>query len=785
MERLLSGLPRGIVAVSTHIFGIRHHGPGCARALRDALERLEPDIVLVEGPPDAHGVLPLLTHAGMKPPVALLIYAPNAPAHAVYYPFTSFSPEWQALSYALNRTIPTRFIDLPQSVRLAQEIAATAGTPDTPETTEVKGSPEMLPAADAVAETTPDTPATTTPTMRDDPLAMLAEAAGYTDHELWWERQIEQRQDANDLFDGILEAMTALRSDLAPKDEEEALREAHMRQGIRAAESEGFSRIAVVCGAWHTPALIQHDKAQADAALLSKLPRTKVEATWIPWTNSRLSWRSGYGAGVGSPGWYEHLWTTTDRMGIRWMTRAAHLLRSEGLDVSSANVIEAVRLTEALAALRDLPMPGLAEMHEATLTVLCNGEEAPMALIREKLEIGEHMGEVPPETPAVPLQRDLAARQRRLRMPVTADFKDYDLDLRNENDRERSKLLHALRLLNILWGEPQQAWNKQGTFHEYWRVQWQPEFAVKIIEANIWGNTIESAATAAVRANAATAPHLADLTDLLDRAILADLPGAVDDLLTHIQARAAVSADVRHLMDSLPPLARVARYSDVRGTRAEQVLPIIDNLYARIVVGLPASCSSLDDDAASEMVESIERGQQAINTLQRDELREMWQGALRTVMERGGVHGLVRGWCCRLLLEQRVLDDVELRRLAGLTLSPATPAPEAAAWVAGVLRGGAQMMMVQNGLWQALDDWLALLDGEVFVALLPLLRRAFADFEAPARRTMGEKVKHLHHATIAGAESASVSGAVAEERARRVLPVLARVLGVSYDDTNH
>jgi hypothetical protein len=772
--------------VTTHIFGIRHHGPGCARALREALERLEPDIVLVEGPPDAHSVLPLLTDPAMKPPVALLIYAPDAPAHAVYYPFTTFSPEWQAMSYALTRNIPARFIDLPQTVRLAQEMtAAKDETSEMPVAAEVKAGPEMLPAADAVAEATPGTPSTDAPAVRDDPLAMLAEAAGYSDHELWWERQIEQRQNANDLFDGILEAMTALRADLTPKDEEEALREAHMRQGIRAAKGEGYARIAVVCGAWHTPALAQRDDAKGDAALLSKLPRTKVSATWIPWTNSRLSWRSGYGAGVGSPGWYEHLWTTTDRMGTRWMSRAAQLLRSEGLDVSSASVIEAVRLTEALAALRDLPMPGLDEMHEATLTVLCNGDEAPMTLIRDKLEIGEHMGEVPPETPAVPLQRDLEARQRRLRMPASADYKDYDLDLRNDNDRERSKLLHALRLLNIPWGEQEHTGRALGTFHEVWRLQWQPEFAVAIIEANVWGNTIETAATAAVRDAAAKADHLAELTELLDRAMLADLPGAVDDMLVHIQARAAVSADVRRLMDAMPPLARVARYGDVRGARAERVLPVVDNLYARIVVGLPLACASLDDDAASEMVESIERAQQAMDMLQRDDLRLAWQGALRAVMERDGAHGLVRGRCCRLLLEKGAMDEEELRRLAGLTLSPAVPAPEAAAWVVGVLRGGAQMMMVQDGLWLALDGWLAALDGETFVALLPLLRRAFADFEVPARRTMGEKVKNLHHAATAAMATEAAGGTVAEERARRVLPVLAQVLGVTYDDTNH
>ncbi len=173
-----------------------------------------------------------------------------------------------------------------------------------------------------------------------------------------------------------------------------------------------------------------------------------------------------------------------------------------------------------------------------------------------------------------------------------------------------------------------------------------------------------------------------------------------------------------------------------------------------------------------------------MDTLQRDDLRLAWHGALRAVMERGGVHGLVRGRCCRLLLEKGAMDEEELRRLAGLTLSPAVPAPEAAAWVAGVLRGGAQMMMVQDGLWLALDGWMAALDGETFVALLPLLRRAFADFEAPARRTMGEKVKNLHQVVAAVAAEAS-GGAVAEERARRVLPVLAQVLGVKYDDTNH
>lgn len=75
-----------------HIFGVRHHGPGSARSLRQALESLKPDCILIEGPPDAEGVLSLAIHEGLKPPVALLIYDPEKPLRAAYYPFAVFSP---------------------------------------------------------------------------------------------------------------------------------------------------------------------------------------------------------------------------------------------------------------------------------------------------------------------------------------------------------------------------------------------------------------------------------------------------------------------------------------------------------------------------------------------------------------------------------------------------------------------------------------------------------------------------------------------------------------------
>ncbi len=65
---------------AVHVLGVRHHGPGSARSVRRALEAIAPDVVLVEGPPDADALIPLLNHAEMVPPVALLVYRPETAA---------------------------------------------------------------------------------------------------------------------------------------------------------------------------------------------------------------------------------------------------------------------------------------------------------------------------------------------------------------------------------------------------------------------------------------------------------------------------------------------------------------------------------------------------------------------------------------------------------------------------------------------------------------------------------------------------------------------------------
>jgi hypothetical protein len=230
-------------------------------------------------------------------------------------------------------------------------------------------------------------------------------------------------------------------------------------------------------------------------------------------------------------------------------------------------------------------------------------------------------------------------------------------------------------------------------------------------------------------------------------------------------------------MAALPPLARVARYGDVRKTPTERLRPVIDGLFERILVGIPLACAALDDDAAAEMVEAMSQLQHAIDLLERTDEREEWLATLAALTARDAVHPLVRGYCSRLLVEQQRLSDVELGRLSSLALSPAVAAEQAAAWLTGLLRGSGLVLVHHDAVWSALDRWLAGLASERFPAMLPLVRRAFAGFSPAERRAMGEKI-----ARMAPGESRPIARdderPIDLDRASQVLPVFAKILGV-------
>ncbi|WP_067503290.1 DUF5682 family protein [Actinoplanes sp. TFC3] len=741
-----------------HHYGIRHHGPGSARAVVVELERERPAILLVEGPPEADELVRWVGDSGLEPPVALLGYATDDPRRSAFWPFAVFSPEWQAIRWAVDNGVPVRFFDLPYAYRLT-ETAAEPGSGGTGAEDDPDVEAEAGPGAEAEVERPHGRPV--------DPIGELARAAGYDDPERWWEDVVEHR--GMPAFEAIAEAMTAIREH-APDDPQDEVREAYMRTVLREVRRT-HTDIAVVCGAWHVPALRRKVTAKDDAALLKGRKKAKVSFTWVPWTYGRLASWSGYGAGVGSPGWYHHLFSTAEDVVPRWLVDAAGVLRAEGVPTSSAHIIEATRLAEALATVRGRPLAGLAEVTEAAEAVMCDGEPLRTELIGRRVVVGERLGGVPDDMPAVPLAKDLAAQQRSVRLKPEALERVLELDLRREIDLGRSRLLHRMRAIGVPWGEPDTARRGTGTFREQWRLRWLPDFAVQLVEGSMHGTTVVSAATAKVVGQARKAETLGDVTALVEVCLVAELADAFPPVLAALDTRAALDADLNHLMAAIPALARTVRYGDVRRTDVAGLRTVTSSLLTRVCAGLPAAAGSLSDEAAKELQKHIDAVHEAIGLLDDQELRERWLGALTSVAGRADLHGLLAGRLARLLLDAGRLDAAEVRRRLGLSLTVGTPPAHGAAWVEGFLSGGGLLLVHDDALLELLDQWLADIAPEAFDDVLPLLRRTFGAFAHGERRAIGER--------IAGgpAHAASEPLVLDHDRAARVLPTLSALLG--------
>ena len=750
----------------TQFYGIRHHGAGSAKSLKKALVEQKPDIVLIEGPPDAEDVIPLVLNKALKPPVAILIYNPKNLSQASFYPFATFSPEWIAMQYALSHQIPVQFMDMPSGVNFALEEAEIIEVEEVNETEEIKT--EEINQENNLG-------------LRKDPLAYIAEAAGYEDGERWWEVMVEHRNTSEGIFPAIAELMMQLRKELAfPESERDLMREAFMRKILRNAE-KNHQNVAVVCGAWHVPALIEKPPVKSDNTLLKGLKKIKTKSNWIPWTYQKLSVESGYGAGVHSPAWYELIFKSRTDSVIRWFIEVARLFRKEDLDASSAHVIEAVRMSESLATIRDLSIPGIQEMYESAVAIFCGGYEEPMQLIRQKLIIGDKMGKVPDSEDVIPLHQDIKKHQKSLRLPLQKpdlnkpndDF--LKLDLRADFDLQKSHFLHRLNLLGIDWGKKQRVTGKQqGTFHEHWELDWQPELALKIIEVGIWGNTVLEAAGNFVKDKATQCEALDEISTLLIKVLDADLETALAVVIQKMMDLSALTRDVGHLMKALSPMVTIRQYGNVRKTDLSMVAQVVDGIIPRICAGLPGACQSLSEEAAQEMYRLILQVNSNINLINDDKYRQLWEEVLDklSVLEEV-VHPIIRGACTRILLDQEVDSLENSREKMGLALSASNPPKDAAYWLEGFLHGSALLLLNNQILWEALDDWVKNLSAEVFQDMLPLLRRTFANYSIPERQKIADLAKH-GKSTMQNQAAREIN----QERAEKVLPLIQELLGL-------
>ncbi|GAB1824631.1 DUF5682 family protein [Herbidospora sp. RD11066] len=492
--------------------GVRHHSPACARLVADTITKSRPAYVLVEGPADLNHRLGELL-LGHDLPIAVYTgYRDAERRHGSWAPLCDYSPEWTALTSADAVGAEVRFIDLPAWH------PALAGVRN-----------RYADAEARYAEVT----------------ERLCRTFAVDNADALWDHLFEI-EPAEGLAERLATYFDLVRGDALPGPDDVA-REAYMAQWIRAAVADAGDRpVVVVTGGFHRPALIR--LASEGDSTWPEVPAPPADAVvgsyLVPYSFRRLDAFDGYQSGMPSPAYYQHVWESGPREAARELVQAvAARLRARRRTVSTADLIAARATTDGLALVRGHRHPARVDVLDGLAAALI-GEaldtplpwatggrlrEGTHPVIVEMVAAlsGDRVGRLHPSTPLPPLVHAVTEQLSGHGLDGTRDLR---LDLGEE--RDRSRLLHRLRVLAIPGFV---CASRPRDLVEHWTLTDSDDRLPALIEAGGYGvDPQEAAAAFFTERVAAASADMNELTDLLfDLALcgLGDLTGRVlDDL---------------------------------------------------------------------------------------------------------------------------------------------------------------------------------------------------------------------------------------------------------------
>ncbi|MEC7984714.1 MAG: DUF5682 family protein, partial [Myxococcota bacterium] len=679
-----------------HILGVRHHGPRSARHVKNELDRIRPRVVLIEGPSDANAQLAYWDL--LEPPVALLAYERDDPSKALFYPFALFSPEWQALLWAKQNDTPVFFIDIPAKFSMAR-----SAEKDVP---------------------------------RKDPFRLLNQLSGMGEDDIWWDRFLEEHSGEESIFPLIGELIGHLRSEV-PTSSWDSIREAYMRLEIAKAKRKYKEPLAVVCGAWHVPALQDSIPAKSDRLQIKGLESVKLSFSWVPWSYERLCLSSGYGAGLTAPDWYRFLWECGGRVDPSiWFSQKAGVFREAGLSASTAELIDAVHMSHQLAALREHAVISLRDVKDSTIAVLMSGNRKTWSVLRHKILVTSNLGVVDPTLPKTPLEKEFLKKVKSLRLKLDTDVREIRLDLRTDSGRAKSIFFHRLSILGLPWAVKEEEQGGRGTFWEHWSYRWKPDYVLHLIESLRWGTTLVSAARGAVENGFEHEKEIVSILDLLTEAIGADLPQSIVFGCRSLGDVIVQCSEPSDFLDAVPRLIFMLVYGRAGGLPREAVRAMIDRMVESLSFSLPNSCLGQASEKAMEKIEQIRNVLHALQLLDDERLLNLWIDTLRDLSDKGRILPILRGYALRVLHDLNMVDDDALFVRLQKELSLVEEAMVIGQWIEGFLLGSAQILLYDTRFFDIVERWLLSLREDDFQLLLPLLRRVFSSFRAPEQAAL-------------------------------------------------
>jgi len=433
--------------------------------------------------------------------------------------------------------------------------------------------------------------------------------------------------------------------------------------------------------------------------------------------------------------------------------------------LSPADEIAALEQSRRLAAMRGHPGPTREDLIDGIRSCFVKGSmdaegEVVLGLARHALG-GTSIGEVPPEAGVPPLVGDFRSTAQKLRLNINDSVRrKSSLDLyRKASHRQSSRFFHSLTFLGV----PFAAMVAGPDFvkgvglerlFEHWNYQWTPQTESRLVEASIYGATVEEAAASRlIRAigeleDTGRGRCAAEAVGMLVHACRMGLHRHTTRLLALIGNQVNEDPALPSLTNALNQLVLLWESREpLEAHRLTEIPALIRKAYERACF-LVHNLADTPVEAASETLQSLLSVRDLLhssasgnNTLD----ASLFYDPLTKVFLQPKCQALLAGGMTGLLHGDGRLPEVEVfRLLTGSLNATAARAGEQIAFLIGLLRACRELAWRQPALVEAVEKLLAAWDEEEFIQRIPHLRMAFADLTPREADQVASVVAGLH-----------------------------------------
>ncbi len=675
------------------------------------------------------------------------------PRFAAYYPFCDYSPELVALRTGRKIGARMRFIDLQYGEMILHQFQTLKDRSD-----------EMI-HIDSLAEDAH--------LKGSNYINALARQLGCRSFDELWDHLFEaSREDlSTDAFIDRLATYCAMaRMEYTDRDLERDgtnAREACMAAAIvEELASNGGGKILVVTGGFHT--VVLPDLVEKKTKRPKKIEFSDEElGVWLMrYSFDKLDALAGYSAGMPSPAFYDRLWHSErnvddpesrqsrfERVGADFVVEISRLTRERRLSnlISTPDSIAAVQMTKQLAALRGHPWPMREDVLDGIRSCFIKGEIALegvglMRLVNEVLA-GNRVGEIPAGSDLPPIVDDFYSEAKRFRISLErVENKEFALDLyRNANHRSMSRFFHRLNLLEVPFarfidGPDFVSGRRLELIMEKWDTSWSPNVESALIEASMFGTTIEEAATIRLRhqisrlEDSAQGRSSAAAVTLLVRACRLGLHAQSKAMIPLIDVHIAEDPLVSSVVSALSQLELLQQAREpLEAFDIEAVPRLMKAAYQR-ACQLLHDVARCPDQHVDEFVKALQSLREVLASQSENESdtsfdSDLFFQGMRAIVDSPAheSQSVLVGAAAGILYGEARIDDAELIGIVCGFLGGSIGDPRKSA---GILRGllttACEIAWQVAEVIQAIDSQFQSWDEETFLELLPELRLAFA-----------------------------------------------------------